>query len=247
MNNLQLSDALTIGFANGVYNKLTSSDYLRFSQKYLMKFREGLANAIELHCVNEFLLDFVLINDIDLKDFEFVSLHAPVCKFNGNPRSDRIMKKICQVYEKYSLQNIVVHPDAVQDWDLLLKYSQLPISIENMDDNKSFGRTVDDISQILSKYDLGLTLDLQHCYVLDSSLELAKEFHKKFKKRIVEYHLSAYDPDKLHWAFIYTHQNEIIDSLEMPNKPVIIESDLDQMGDHREELRYIVKKLKNKI
>jgi hypothetical protein len=147
--------------------------------------------------------------------------------------------KFLKLSKKFSIRNFVFHPDTVRDWSVFGKYPDLPISIENMDDQKLFGRTLEDIQSILSKYDLGLTLDLQHCYVNDPSMNLAKQFQTVFADRIVQYHLSGYEKNLLHYPLYKTRQDEIISALRFPNLPIIIESTLEAEGEQEKEYQYI--------
>ena len=145
--------------------------------------------------------------------------------------------------KKFDIRNIVVHPDTVVDWEVFLQYADLPISIENMDDQKNFWKTIEDIASILEKYDFGLTLDVQHCFTNDPSMQLAKDFHEKFSDRIVEYHLSGYDPEKLHYTLFKTEQDIIIDHVLLKDKPIILESCMENYDEGKMELEYVLERL----
>ncbi len=190
--------------------------------------------------MNEEYIDHLLLADnIDLSYFKYISLHAPDYQYEKNSISNRILSKLVKVHKKHNLQNIVFHVDKVKDWDVFLDYKMLPISIENMDDNKEFGRSIDDIRSILEKYDFNLTLDLQHCFVNDRAMKLAIEFQELYKARIVEYHISGHGEGFLHYPLFKTLQNEIIYSIKLKNVPIIIESTFDKIGEQEKELEYI--------
>jgi len=236
---------MIIGFGNGDFFRLYSDDKERFSQKYIDLFKaNNLANAIELHCSDEECIDHLLLADnIDLSYFKFVSLHAPNFQYQKNDISIRILSKLVEMHKKYNLQNIVFHVDKVKDWDVFLDYNMLPISIENLDERKESGRSIDDIKSILEKYDFKLTLDLQHCFVNDRTMTLAIKFQELYKERIVEYHISGYEEELLHYPLFKTLQNEIIYSLKFKNIPIIIESTFDKIGEQETELEYIKQRL----
>jgi hypothetical protein len=40
--------------------------------------------------------------------------------------------------KKIDLKNIVIHPDQVEDFSIFEKFKDLPLSIENMDNDKTF-------------------------------------------------------------------------------------------------------------
>ncbi len=116
----------------------------------------------------------------------------------------------------------------------------LPISIENMDRNKEFGKNIEDIKSIIERYNFNLTVDLQHFFTNDPSMESAINFQKIYKKNIVVYHLSGYDKKFLHYPLFKTGQNEIIKSVMHKEIPIIIESTFDKLGEETKELNHIM-------
>lgn len=235
---------MTIGFGNGDFYRIQNDPLERYSEKYLDIYATENANAIELNCLDEKHADYLLNNDLNLSKFDYVSIHGPSCiTFSDNDQSNRILLKFQNITKKYKIKNILFHADTIKDWSVFTKYSNLPISIENMDDRKKFGQTVDEVLPNLEKYDLNLTLDLQHCFVNDPTMKLAQEFHKKCYDRIVQYHISGFDEELLHYPLFKTKQDIIIESLEKKEIPIIIESTFDQVGEHEKELTYIKNKL----
>jgi hypothetical protein len=236
---------MTIGFGSGDFYKIYSDHVEGFSGEYINYYKaNGLANAIELNCRNEGEMDYLLINNLDLSGFDFVSMHAPQFSYGNDENSKRMLAKMELLTKKYNIKNIVVHSDLVLDWDVFKNFKNIPVSIENMDHRKKSGKTIEDIQAVLDKYDFKLTVDLQHCFVNDSSLRLAADFQEKFKNKIVEYHISGTDDDSMHYPLFKTEQDEIINSLKNKNIPIIIESTFDEIGDHEKELEYIKNKLK---
>lgn len=236
---------MIIGFSNGNFYRIYFNSNERFSNEYINHYKSrGLANAIELDCSNETMIDYLLdINDFDLSYFTFISLHAPDLAYTDDENSNRVLSKLELLAKKYKINNFVFHTDTIFDWNVLNNYKNIPISIENMDNHKKFGRTIDDVKSILDKYDFKLTLDLQHCFVNDKSMKLALDFQEKFKDKIIEYHISGFDDELIHYPLFKTKQNEIIDSLKYKNMPIIIESTFDKIGEQEMELEYIKKRL----
>ena len=203
-------------------------------------------NTLELHCINEETLDYILEHRLRFAtNIKSVSLHAPTMKikYDDSEKSHRVLHKIELVCAKYNIHNVVFHPDLVLDWDVLNDYTNIPVSIENMDDRKKFGKTVEDIGNILERYNFGLTVDLQHCFVNDETMQLAQDFQNKFKSRIVEYHISGFQEDLLHYPLYKTRQDGIIKALKYKNIPIVIESVFDKIGEQYEELEYIKQRL----
>jgi len=231
---------MKIGFSNGDFYRLDFNSNQRFSNQRINFFKDGgSASALELCCYKEEMVDYLLDNDIDLSYFTYLSLHVPDLPYKKDGRANSVLSKLELLGQKYKINNFVFHADTVIDWGLFNSFRGLPVSIENMDDRKKFGRTIDDIKSILYKHNFKLTLDLQHCFVNDSSMKLALDFQEEFKDKIAEYHISGFDEELLHYPLFKTKQNIIIESLKYINLPIIIESAFDKVGEHEEEMKYI--------
>jgi hypothetical protein len=70
-------------------------------------------------------------------------------------------------------------------------------------------------------------------------MQTAMEFQGLYKDRIVEYHISGHDEEKLHWPLFKTKQDIIIRSLLYPEIPIIIESEFENYDEAGKELNYI--------
>jgi hypothetical protein len=236
---------MIIGFNNGIYHRLHKNTLERLSAKRIKELKTSGSNALELSCITEETIDLLLItNPNTFQMFDYLSIHAPVVSHRDDELNNRIFKKLSTITKKHNIRNIVIHPDQVSEWKIFDKFKNLPFSIENMDNNKKSHKSIKEIEYILNKYPfLNLTLDLQHCYVNDNSMTLAKNFHDTFKNRIVQYHLSGYEPVHIHSPLYVTGQDIIISSLQFKNVPIIIESTFDKEGEHKQELSHIIKKL----
>ncbi len=236
---------MRIGFWNGDFWRFHESVNDRFVDTCIEDCRgKWLANAIELHCLNEENIDYLLTNDkLDLLGFDFVSLHSPDLAYGKDEESRRVLSKMAELHKKYNVNNFVFHTDKVVDWDVFLEYNELPIWVENMDDRKDFGKSISDVKSILDKYNFNLTLDLQHCFVNDESMKLAQDFQEMYWNRIVEYHISWYDEKLLHHPLFKTKQDIIIKNLIYKDIPIIIESVFDEIWENEEELAYIKNRL----
>ena len=230
---------MLIWFWNWNLYRIEKKEYERFEENHLKYFQVWVANIIEIQCINENMIDHLINNKINLSYFSRVSIHTPNLKWKWV--AERILWKIRILVKKLNIKNIVIHPDQIADFDVFEEFKDLPLSIENMDNDKLFWQTLEDIWPILDKYNfLWLTLDLQHCFVNDNSMKLAENFHKRYGNRIVEYHISWYNKEFVHYKLYETKQDRIIKSWIKKNIPTIIESTFDSVDDVDKELNYIL-------
>ncbi|MGM0629414.1 MAG: hypothetical protein ACQESA_03230 [Patescibacteria group bacterium] len=230
-----------VGFSDGTLNKLFSNEADRYKNIYLQDY---FFDAIEIHCSSEKTMDFI-INDLDVNlysKFRYISMHAPSF-YSENKDNIRLLQRLREIHKKFNLVNIVVHPDQINDWHILGNFRDLPLSVENMDSDKDSFKTAIDFEDLIYQMDVNITLDLNHIYDNDQGMFLAKEFHEKFSDKIVEYHLSGYDPIKKHVSLAKSKQMEIINALSFKEVPIIIESELDSIDSMVQEYDFIVKNL----
>lgn len=189
-------------------------------------------NAIEIACKNESELEKLItqISPVDLAGFSYISLHAP-----GMLRGDalELLKKAHNIFD---FKAIVIHPDEVENWNMLTKYN-LPFAIENMDWRKDIGKYLESMQDIFAKFDGPMTLDLNHCYTNDPSMNLAKDMVATFGERIYEIHLSGFE--HFHEPLFRTKQDEIMEAIWDKSLPIIIESGCETIEDAKRELEYV--------
>ncbi len=237
-----------MGFCNGIFHRVKNLENKEFNHDFLDYLKVGATNAIELHCNDKNTINFLIDNrDLSFSDFTRVSFHMSALDQKEDENFSRDISKLTRLKEKFDIKNFVFHTDEIFSLEIFGKYRDLPISIENMDNRKSFGKTVEDLKLILNKYPFGLTLDLQHCFVNDPSMKLAADFQETFKERIVEYHISGFDAQHNHYPLYKTKQDIIIDSLKYQDIPIIIESTFDEIGEQKKELKYIKSRLNNQM
>ena len=178
--------------------------------------------------------------DFISQSFVYCSIHLPGHEYKNDLETHTLLKRIEAICTQIPIKNIIIHPDMVIDWSVFESYKHLPFSVENMDERKVAFQWVADIKNILDTYPfLWFTLDLQHCFVNDPTMQLAKDFHEAFGDRLVEYHISWYHPELLHYPLFKTQQNEIIQAVENRDIPIIIESTFDQKDELAKEIAYI--------
>lgn len=230
---------MMIGFSCGDFYRLQNDDMNRFSKETTERFYETGARAIELMCHTTRHLMHLSSGTFDhIKKFDHISIHAPAYAYDDSVGSHEILKQLADVSKIFSAAYVVFHPDAVERWDVISRYD-MPIAIENMDDRKKSFRTYDDVKKLLDAYPFGLVIDLQHCYVNDPSMHLARELHTHLNDRLVGYHISGYDPKMLHVPLFETEQKLIIEAMERRDVPIIIESSFAAYDDAQKELNYM--------
>ncbi len=234
-----------IGFSNGNFHQFFQKNIEKHSLECINFCKvEGEANAIELHASSEEEINYLLkIGKDKLKYFKYVSFHTPSFLYKNNKNTRKILQKFSLLREKLAIQNFVFHTDKKNDWTFLSSYN-IPISVENMDNKKNYGKTIEEMKKILEKYNFGLTLDLQHCYTNDKKMKLTKNFHEELGEKIKEYHLSGFSKNKNHAPLFKTEEKEIIFSLKKRNIPIILEGVFSSLKDAKKELIYVKKNLR---
>jgi len=230
---------MIIGLSSGNFYRISAEINRKVLNGDFSFWKKDYGNIIEIHFSEEKDIDNFLENDFDFSCFKLVSIHAP--KISGIKENNLydFLIKLRALRKKYGIYNFVFHIEKEMDWNLLNSFKDISISVENMDIDKDMGKSLKEVEEVLSKYDFNLTLDLQHCYTNDKSMDLARDFHKEFKNKIVEYHVSGFCPKFKHYPLFKTKQDRIIKALEIKNIPIIIESTFDREDDAEKEVSYI--------
>jgi len=160
--------------------------------------------------------------------FEYVSTHdSPQDPYvRGDVKANERLEKLAEQVACLGLGRVVLHPNRVHDWALLLEYA-ISWGIENLDARNTVFRTPEELLPVLDTHNLPLVLDVNHCYTHDPSLALARRFQKRFAGRIVEQHVSGYRDSTdsgRHLPLALTEQGEIFSVLDQ-TIPTIIEID----------------------
>jgi hypothetical protein len=162
----------------------------------LQRARDGDWRVIELTAITEPLFDslasYLAETDERLADFERVSVHAPA-KFHSSPSA--VAKDIPSSFSRYDL---ILHPDVFRREEPLADLGGRAV-FENMDLNKSFGRTVSDMAEVFQRFpSASLCLDVAHVWTNDPTLRLGFELLDAFGDRLRQVHLSGIRADGAH-------------------------------------------------
>ncbi len=204
-------------------------------------------DVIEISCLDISALNGIkLIKPEILNQFSFKSFHAPAIGFEykNNKETKSLFKEITSLHIKHNFDIVVIHPDKITDLDLVSKYlGKLPLAIENMNSAKRTGRNIEELSQILEKYEFKVLLDLLHIHSVDTTMHLVKDIEEKYKDRISAIHLSGEDMMRegrgVHLPLYLTKQVKIVEAIPSKNLPVIIESPVNSLEKLRLEYEYI--------
>ncbi len=146
--------------------------------------------CIELSVLREWELPVFLeyLPDLDTSSFDKVSFHC--CKLKELTEIE-LFKKIEPVIEKG--WDIINHPDLMQS--ICWKDLGNQILIENLENRKPTGRTVEEMEKIFEVYpDASMCFDIGHAQQVDPTMELGREMCIKFASKVKEIHLSEVDP-----------------------------------------------------
>jgi len=173
-----------IGFSTGA---LAYSDF----RKALKMLEKHSTPAVELSALrkHELLPLLDALNNLDLRRFSFISVHAPsdVSK-DDEAFFVRLLGSVTQ-----RGWPVVVHPDSIHDpacWHVLGSL----LCIENMDNRKPMGRNRDELSRLFDKLPgASLCLDLGHSRQIDPTMGEARLILRDLGNRLKEVHLSEVD------------------------------------------------------
>lgn len=197
----------------------------------------------------DYLLNFVP-NDTNIKflnSLKFVSIHLPWVdiSYRPNSKAKKIAAKIRQLSKRIRIDNLVIHPLQIEDFQFLNKF-KLNVSIENEDPKMPKFFIPEDFKQIFDKYSkLYFNFDFAHAGLV--SKKNIDNFIGQYQNRIIEIHLSSLKKgENDHW-FLRPHDSTsnraLIRKLRpIDNVAIVLEcvardkNDLEKTG---EEIKYI--------
>lgn len=230
---------MILGFSSGCLWKTHD----RMAKETFDVFRKLGCNALEIMYYDvESVSRLAEISLDDLQGFEHISLHAPLLQEVPAQDLEGVLRQIEAAQKRIGFVYVVIHPDKSIDWKTLSKFA-ISFAVENMDNRKEAYRNVFDLQELFAQFDVKMVLDLNHCFVNDSTMQLAKEFVEAFSDRIAGIHLSGFET--FHDPLYKTQQQEILDAVFSKNIPIIIESGCETELDVEKEYLYVKNKLSN--
>jgi hypothetical protein len=156
------------------------------------------AKAVELSALREDELDPLLgllsSLDTELKQFEYVSFHAP-SKRRRFTEADFVDKLRPVAARGWA---IIVHPDVIENFDLWRSLGAA-VCIENMDKRKEIGRTAAQLQTIFDKLpEATFCFDIGHARQVDPTMMEARIFLRMFHDRLRQVHMSFVNSQSRH-------------------------------------------------
>jgi hypothetical protein len=221
-----------LGFSTGA---LALSDF----REALRMLRDQPVSVIELSAIREHELVPLLysLDDLDLSQFSYVSIHAP-SSFSPGAEIESFQALNAIRDHKWPF---VIHPDTLHDFSLWRMLGDL-VCVENMDKRKSAGRTVRELEAVFNELpQASFCFDIGHARQVDTSMTEAYRMLKRFSSRLRQVHISEVNTlnkhDRLSFVSILGFQE--VAQLIPSSTPVIIESVIneDQIGDELRRVR----------
>ncbi len=214
-----------LGFSTGA---LALSDF----RGALRMLKDQPVQAVELSAIREHeLIPLVRsLGDLDLSQFQYVSIHAP--SYFSEATELSIFRELYE--SRHRGWPIIVHPDTLHDFSLWRQLGDL-LCIENMDKRKSAGRTVQELELLFEEFpQASFCFDIGHARQVDTSMTEAYLMLKRFSSRLRQVHISEVNTQNKHdrLSFVSILGFQEVTHLIPPSTPVIIESVVpqDQIG-----------------
>jgi hypothetical protein len=206
-----------IGFSTGA---LARGDV----QHGLEMLRGTTANAVELSALrqNELSTLVELLDQLDLQQFDYVSVHAPSAL---DPDYEETALELLARMQQREWP-IIVHPDAMHNRRAWGRFGEL-LYVENMDIRKPIGQTASDLAGIFAELpQASLCFDLGHARQVDPTMTEAAQILLQFPGRLRQLHVSEvnaqskHDPLSLEAVMAFRR----VASLIPQDVPIILES-----------------------
>lgn len=184
---------MRIGFSTG---SIALSDVRRGVQMVTSWDTHYHTRAIELSALREDELDPLLesLNDLDLRPFKHVSLHAPSKRIHFT--ENELVKKLQQIADRR--WPIIVHPDIIENFKLWEPLGPT-VCIENMDKRKKVGKTAVQLLEIFKQLpDATFCFDIGHAQQIDPTMQEAKTLLQYYHNRLRQVHMSYVNSQSQH-------------------------------------------------
>ena len=181
--------------------------------------------VVELSALRSWELEPLVtgIENEDLSDFSFVSVHAP-SRYDQDAE-ERVVALLQKVTERG--WPVVVHPDAIYDFALWQSFGEM-LLVENMDMRKSDGRrTAEELERVFNILpDASFCFDAGHSRQVDPTMGVARALLRFFSDRIRQVHVSEVNSvshhERLSVASIYAFHK--VAAMVPDDVPLILET-----------------------
>jgi hypothetical protein len=165
-------------------------------RRALFSLREHQIDVVELSAlrIGELAPLLSAWPDLDLQEFQFVSIHAP-SRFEPE-MEERVVSGLAPLIEQG--YPVVAHPDVLFTPALWSRFGN-GLFIENMDKRKVAGRTVRELAPIFEELPMArFCFDIGHARQVDPSMTEARLLLHAFGDRLAEVHMSEVDTVSRH-------------------------------------------------
>jgi hypothetical protein len=216
-----------IGFSTGA---LAKGDFARGLD---LQRGSGRIDAVELSALRDHELPILAdaARSLALDAFTYVSFHAP-----SNLQTlaeDVVFELLLQLPDSWP---IVVHPEILKTPSRWRNLGSR-LCLENMDDRKTTGRTVEEVRQLFEIYpEASFCLDLGHARQIDPTMTVALRMLRDFGDRLRQLHVSDVGPRGEHLPLGATARRAFAHvAHRVPVEcPIIIESIVEPEGMNNE-------------
>jgi len=180
---------MNIGFSTG---SIALGDFA----KAVADLNKKKGNVIELSALREEELLPLLsaLPSLDLRKFEYISIHAP-------SKLKSLSEKELVGYLKQIVEfnwPIVVHPDIITNFKLWRSLGA-NLCLENMDKRKEIGRTTYDMEILFNELpDALFCFDIAHVRQVDPTMMEGIMMAQKFKSKLLQLHVSEVNTESKH-------------------------------------------------
>ena len=168
------------------------------------------------------------LNDLDLSQFTYVSMHAP-----SQLEPEMEASVAARLRSELSRQwPMIVHPDAIRDFSIWREFGKL-LCIENMDKRKPIGRTAKELGKIFSELpEASLCFDIGHARQCDPTMTEAYLILREFGSKLCQVHVSEVSTSSKHDRLSYTSMLAFqeVAHLIPENIPLILETPVSSEG-----------------
>ncbi|HET9184164.1 MAG TPA: hypothetical protein VFP59_18720 [Candidatus Angelobacter sp.] len=186
--------------------------------------RGTAANAVELSALRQHELPELvnLLDELDLRQFDYVSVHAPSAL---EPEYENTALELLTRAQERGWP-LIIHPDAMHNLATWGRFGEL-LYVENMDIRKPIGQTASDLAHIFAQLPQAcLCFDIGHARQVDPTMSEAAQILLQFRGRLRQVHVSEvnaqskHDPISLEAVMAFRRVATLIPQ----DVPVILES-----------------------
>lgn len=162
------------------------------------------------------------IRELDLIRYSYVSFHAPS---SFDPQQEKVLVNELREYLPRNWP-IILHPDTIHNQKLWRHFGS-QLAIENMDQRKRGGRTVEELAVVFDQLpEATFCFDIGHARQCDTSMTEAYRMLKAFHQRLVQVHVSEVNSSSQHDPVSYAAQISFreVSGLIPASIPLIVES-----------------------